>query len=403
MYRDMGIMSVESIRSEIKELSEEIIKIRRQLHSNPELSYQEHQTSDFIASYLESLGLETRRNVGGTGLTCDLQGSPGGITLGFRADMDALPIEEQTGVPYSSKNSGIMHACGHDAHVAILLGAANILSKHRRELRNNIRLIFQPGEEDLSRGGALPMIEDGALDNPHVDHVFGLHIQGSLPSGSVSVSPGPIMAAPDSFEIKVKGKSGHGSSPDKALDPIFVSTQVINAIYGLRARFIDQRKPFSVSVCTIHAGTKDNIIPDELVMTGTMRTLDAELREMAKAKITGLVSSISESYGATGSVKFKEGTYPVTVNDPHETKMVREILSGIPDLMITETPPTLGAEDVSRFLELAPGCYFFLGSMNEAEGFTFPNHSSKFQVDDDVLQFGVESFVRLALEYNASV
>ena len=289
-----------------------------------------------------------------------------------------------------------MHACGHDNHVAMLLGAASIISRHRDQLKNNIKLIFQPAEEDGGIGGALPMIEDGALDNPKVDSVFGLHIMTNYPSGTFALRKGPIMAAPDHLLITIRGKGGHGSAPEETVDPIFIGAQVINALYGIRARYLSQSKPLVISVCMINAGTKDNIIPDELRMEGTIRTLDETLRSEVKKKITEIVSQLVKSYGAVPTIKFKENAYPVTYNDPTQTDKVRTALSNIGGTKVLDIDPIMGGEDVSRFLEKAPGTFYFLGTRNEKKGIIYPNHSSKFTSDEDVLALGVISHVMIA-------
>jgi carboxypeptidase Ss1 len=313
--------------------------------------------------------------------------------------MDALPVIEETGLPFASKVKGVMHACGHDNHVAMLLAAARIISRHRDELKSNVKLLFQPAEEDGGMGGALPMIEAGALENPRVESVFGLHIMSNYPSGTLALRKGPIMAAPDHMYITVKGKGGHGSAPDETIDPIFIGAQVINALYGIRSRYVSQTKPLVLSVCMVASGTKDNIIPDELRLEGTIRTLDENLRAEIKKKITEIISPLVESFGATPTIKFKENAYPVTYNDPEKTEKVRTVLSGIKGAKVLDIDPIMGGEDVSRFLEKAPGTYYFLGTKNEKKGTVYPNHSSRFTSDEDVLPLGVLSLVLIAFNF----
>ena len=392
-------MNIEILRKEMDEYNEELIKMRRYLHENPELSYQEANTAKYAADKLRSFGVEVREHVGGTGVVGLIRGKTGRITIGLRADMDALPIEEQTGLPFASKNKGIMHACGHDSHTAMLLAAAYILSKHRDELDGNVKFLFQPAEEDGGKGGALPMIEDGALENPHVDHVFGLHVLGDFPAGTFAIRGGAIMAAPDGFKITVHGKGGHGSAPADAIDPIYIGSNIINALYGVRSRFIDQRKPVTISVCSVHSGTKDNIIPDNLEMFGTLRTLDEDLRALIKKKIGDTAASVANAFGASAETEFKENAYPVTYNDPEITEKVRSVLESIKGMKVIETEPLMGGEDVSRFLQKAPGTYYFLGTRNEKKGMIYPNHSPRFTVDEDYLKYGALSHVLVAMHF----
>ena len=389
-------MDQATIISETEDIKGEVIRIRRHLHENPELSFYEKNTAHFIADHLRNLSIEVRTRVGGNGVVGLIPGKNPTRTIALRADMDALPVMEETGLPFSSKVSGVMHACGHDNHVAMLLGAASIISRHRDELKNNVKLIFQPAEEDGSIGGAMPMIEDGALENPKVNNVFGIHIMSNYPSGTFALRSGPIMAAPDHFHIKIRGKGGHGSAPDETIDPVFISAQVINALYGIRARYMSQSRPLVISVCMINAGTKDNIIPDELRMEGTIRTLEENMRSDVKKKITDIISQLVKSYGAESTIKFKDNAYPVTYNDPEQTDKVRKLLSEIKGAKVLDIDSIMGGEDVSRFLEKAPGTFYFLGTRNEKKGLIYPNHSSKFTSDEDVLPLGIMSLVMIA-------
>ncbi len=392
-------MDVNKYMADVMEYNDRMIEIRRKIHENPELSYNEFQTAKLIAETLKSFNIEVKENVGGTGIVGLLMGTEGKTTIGLRADMDALPVTEETGVAYASKNKGIMHACGHDTHVAMLLCAAYVLSKHRDELRGNIKFLFQPAEEDGGRGGALPMIEAGALENPHVDHVFGLHILNDFPIGTIALKPGAEMACPDSLKVILHGRGGHGSDPANTIDPIFIGTQIINAIYGIRSRYIDQREPVTISICSLHSGTKDNIIPDDLIMEGTIRTFNENVRLKIKKSINDMVKSISLAYGATAEISFKNDAYPVTYNDPEITGEVIKLLSGIRGIKVVDSGLLLGGEDVSRFLDKAPGTYYLLGTKNDAKGLIYSNHSSKFNVDEDYLKFGSLTHVDVAMYF----
>jgi carboxypeptidase Ss1 len=396
----MPFSDSQNLLKEIKQYENEIIRIRRQIHSNPELSYHEYETAKLVAQKLRSLGIEVKPNVGGTGVVGLLKGGEKGKTVGLRADMDALPILENVDLPFKSKNSGVMHACGHDTHVAMLLGAAMLLTKNKDELSGSVKFLFQPAEEQGGLGGALPMIRDGAMQG--VNYVFGLHIGDDWPSGTFALRGGPLMAAPDSFKIRIIGRGGHGSHPNDTIDPIYVATQVITAIQGITSRMIDQTKPLVISVCSIHSGTKDNIIPDEAFLEGTIRTLDEKTRKEAKTTFSKIVNSICNTYGAKCEIEMMRDAYPVTVNDPRVTEQVFDVLRAIEGTKTVECDPIMGGEDMSRFLQKAPGTFYFLGTKNVKKGCVAPNHSSKFKVDEDVLKFGAVSLAKLAFEFGAS-
>ena len=391
----------DTLLNDVKDFENEIIKIRREVHQNPELSYKEFETSKLVAQKLRSLGIEVKEGVGGTGVVGVLKGEgKKGKMVALRADMDALPVSESVDVPFKSKNQGVMHACGHDTHVAMLLGAAMLLAKHKNELSGSVKFLFQPAEEHGGRGGAEPMIEEGVMKG--VDYVFGLHIETDWPAGTFSLRGGPIMASPDSFKIRIIGRGGHGSRPDNTVDPIYVSTQVISAIQGITSRLIDQRRPLVISVCSIHSGTKDNIIPDDAFLEGTIRTLDEKTRKEAKATFVKIVTSVCKTYGARCEIQMMKDAYPVTVNDPEVTKQVFASLKRIKGTKTVECEPRMGGEDMSRFLQRAPGTFYFLGTKNQKKGCVAPNHSSKFKVDEDVLKYGAVSLANLALEFSVS-
>ncbi|HME19266.1 MAG TPA: carboxypeptidase CpsA [Nitrososphaerales archaeon] len=385
--------------AEARAVEPEMIKTRRAVHQKPELSYHEVATAKLVADRLESLGIKVRRGVGGTGVVGVLKGAKKGRVVGLRADMDALPVDETSDVEFKSKVKGVMHACGHDTHVAMLLAAARILSEHRDELHGTVKFLFQPAEEHGGRGGAKPMIEDGAMKDPKVDYVFGLHIGDTYHSGELAVKPGAIMAAPDSFKIRVVGKGGHGAYPHETVDPVYIAAQVILALQGVSGRMIDPVQPFVVSVCSVHAGTKDNIIPDDALLEGTIRTLDKETRRRAKSKVGDVVAAVAKAFGGRAEVSFMEDAYPVTYNDPKTSEKVAEVLGRIPGAKVKLAEQVLGGEDFSRFLEEAPGAFYFLGTRNEAKGCVHPNHSSKFKVDEDVLKLGAASLAMLAMEF----
>jgi carboxypeptidase Ss1 len=352
-----------------------------------------------VARELGQAAIDVKTKVGGTGVVGTLNGAKPGRTVALRADMDALPLHELSGEPFASKKKGLMHACGHDSHVAMLLGAAKILASHRAELSGTVKFLFQPAEESGGTGGATPMIRDGALERPRVDYVFGLHIFSDFPSGTFALRPGPMMAASDAFRIRVLGRGGHGSAPHQTVDPIFVAAQVITALQGIKSRMVDPVEPSVVSVCAIHSGTRNNIIPDDAVLEGTMRTLTDGTRRKVAVLVPRIATAVCRSFGAGCEVEVKHG-YPVTKNDPAVAEDVSKLLGSIQGTRTLDIPPRMVAEDFSYYLQRVPGCYYFLGTRNEKKGCVSPNHSSKFKVDEDVLKYGSASLAMLAFEFS---
>jgi carboxypeptidase Ss1 len=385
--------------AEAKRIEPQIIADRRIVHQNPELAYHEEGTARFVAQRLGSLGIEVKTGVGGTGVIGLLKGARPGRVVALRADMDGLPVEELADVEFRSKVKGAMHACGHDTHVAMLLGAARILAENRDQLRGAVKFLFQPAEEHGGRGGALPMIEAGAMKNPKVDFVFGLHIEGLRKAGEFGVREGAIMAAPDTFRVKVIGKGGHGSAPHQTVDPIYVAAHLIMGLQGISSRMMDPVRPFVISVGAVHSGTKENIIPDFATLEGTIRTLDEKTRRSAKAKVEEVSRGVCRTFGARAEVEFEKDAYPVTVNDPRATAAAVKVLKKMRGMKVKTIEPVLGGEDFSRFLQKAPGTFYFLGANNPAKGCVYPNHSSKFKVDEDVLKLGAASLAMLAWEF----
>jgi carboxypeptidase Ss1 len=384
--------------TEFEDIRSEVVSLRRRVHEHPELSYHEKNTARLIAATLRDLNIEVHEGVGGTGVMGVLRGSSAGKVVALRADMDALPVKEENDhLPFKSKNEGVMHACGHDSHVAMLLGAAMLLERRRNKLHGVVKFLFQPAEEDAGRGGALPMIEAGAMKDPKVDYVFGLHVFSNYASGVFALRPGALMAAPDHFKIVVTGRGGHGSEPHKTVDPIFISAQLVVALQGIRSRLVDQTEPFVLTIASFHSGTRNNIIPSEAVLEGTIRTLNEKKRARAKELLESISQSVCSMFGASVRTEFIENAYPVTVNDVDVTKEVFEVLRGINQTV--ECGVVMGGEDFSRFLEQAPGTYYFLGTFNESKGCVHPNHSSKFDVDEDILVYGSVSLAELALRF----
>jgi carboxypeptidase Ss1 len=388
--------------SEAKQIEPEIVETRRELHRHPELSYKEDGTSQFVAQRLRKLGIEVKKGVGGTGVLGVLRGGKKGLVVALRADMDALPVQETSDVPFRSEVEGVMHACGHDTHMAMLLGAAKLLSDHKGDLCGTVKFLFQPAEEHGGRGGALPMIEAGVMKDPKVDYVFGLHIDGARRSGEFGVKGGAIMAAPDTFKVKIIGKGGHGSAPHETVDPVYIAAHVILALQGVSSRMINPVRPFVITVGAVHAGTKENIIPDFALLQGTIRTLDEATRKLAKRKVDEVAKGVCRAFGGSAEVEFEEDAYPVTVNDPQATERAIKVLKRIPGAKVKRAEAIMGGEDFSRFLQEAPGTFYFLGTKNPAKGCVYPNHSAKFKVDEEVLKLGTASLAMLAFEFGKS-
>jgi len=389
-----------SFLDEATELEDYLIRIRRKIHASPELAYHEQETAALVASELRRAGIHVETRVGGTGVVGVLEGDAPGRTVALRADMDALPIQEHSGEAFASKSEGVMHACGHDSHIAMLLGAARILASHRADLKGTVKFLFQPAEEAAEKGGgAKPMIEAGVLERPKVDYVFGLHIFSNFPSRTFALRPGPLMAASGTFRIRVLGRGGHGSAPHQTIDPIFVAAQLITALQGIRSRMVDPVEPSVVSVCSVHSGTRNNIIPDDAILEGTMRTVDDATKRRVASLIRRISYSVCRTFAARCEVEI-EDAYPVTVNNPVVEAKVFRVLSTIPGTRTTEVPPLLVAEDFSFYLRKAPGTYYFLGTRNESKGCVNPNHSSRFRVDEDVMKYGADSLALLAYEFS---
>jgi carboxypeptidase Ss1 len=393
------VLKLTDFLKDARKIESEIIETRREIHQNPELAYKEKATSKLVADRLKTLGLGVKTGIGGTGVMAVLQGPKSGKVVALRADMDALPIEELADIDFKSQVKGVMHACGHDTHVAMLLGTARLLANRKDELAGTVKFLFQPAEENGGKGGAKPMIQAGVMDNPKVDYVFGLHIDNDLNSGTLGFRGGPIMASPDTFEIKVIGRGGHGAYPHETVDPVYVAAQVIIALQGVSGRMIDPVQPFVITIGSIHSGTKENIIPDQAILQGTLRTLDEKTRKLAKAKIAQVARGVSKAFGAKAEVDFERDAYPVTVNDVQVTEQAMKIIKKIPRTKVRVREPIMGGEDFSRFLHEAPGTFYFLGTHNPAKGCVHPNHSPRFKVDEDVLKLGTASLAMLAEEF----
>lgn len=379
-----------------KELSLAIIDWRRQIHANPELAYEEVETSRLVASLLETWGYEVKTNVAKTGVVGLLRGKEK-KTLALRADMDALPIDEMNEVPYKSKVPGKMHACGHDAHVAMLLGAAKILSELKGDINGNIKLIFQPAEE--GGNGALRMIEEGVLENPKVDAIFGIHVWSNLSSGTIGIKEGPLLAATGELKIKVKGKGGHGAHPEQAIDPIIVASSIVINMQSIVSRNVDPLEAAVISITAFNSGQAFNVIPEEATLLGTYRTMKKEIREIIKKRINDIVHGICSAYGTKCETELNDIT-PPTINHPDMSRLAKKVAeNAFGKEKVVEPKPSMGGEDFAYYLERVPGAFLLLGTGNSEKGTDKPHHNPHFNVDEDVLWMGTALHALLALKY----
>ena len=362
----------------------ELSRIRRHFHENPELGFEEFRTSAHIADLMEGLGLEVRRSVAQTGVVALLRGGKPGKTVAIRADIDALPVQELNDVPYKSKTPGKMHACGHDVHITAAIGAAMLLAQHRESLAGNVKFIFQPAEE--TPGGAEPMIQDGALENPKVDAIVGGHVWGSLDSGVVEVLPGPIMASSDIIRLTIHGKGGHAAQPHTTIDPIVIGSEIVGALQKIVSRQTDPTEAAVISICLFRAGDTFNVIPNSAYLEGTVRTLNNALRREISQKIESVIRGITEPYGATYELDYTF-SYPATINDPGVTESVRQSAAKIlgAENVRTAARASMGAEDFAYYLLAVPGTYIRIGVRNAVKGITHDIHHPQFDIDEDVL------------------
>lgn len=392
---------VTKIRQEVDELLPGIIADRRHLHENPELGFQEFKTAEFVRQRLEQLGVEDiRTGIGGTGVTGLVKGTAEGAgrNVLVRADMDALPILEENEVDYASTNPGVMHACGHDGHTAILMGLARLLMDRRDQFSGTVKLCFQPAEE-LPPGGAQAMIKEGVMNEPPIEAVFGLHLANETPVGKILVGSGPVMAAADGYTITIHGKGGHGAYPHGCIDPVVIGAQIVVALQSVVSRNTDPMDSAVVSNCVFQSGDAFNVIPDTAVLKGTVRTFKAETRDLMEERITEIAKTIAEGMGASATVDYVRG-YPATINDEAMTELAREsAAAAVGEENVIAKPPAMGAEDMSYFQLEAPGSYFFVGSRNEEKGYKWGHHHPKFDIDEESLGHGLTAVAMNVLTY----
>ncbi len=383
---------MDEVRSLIRESAEEIIKFRRDLHQIPEPGYTEKKTSAYVTERLSRLGLDVQTGIARFGVVGTRTYPETGKTLLLRSELDALPITEETGLPFTSTHEGAMHACGHDGHMAMVLGAATVLTKLKPDLAGCIKFLFQPAEE--GPGGAKPMIEEGVMESPKVDYALGCHLWPGLAEGRVGVKAGPLMAAMDRFDLTIKGKGGHGAMPHLCIDALEIGTQIVNALQRIVSRHMNPLNPTVITVGEFKSGTTFNIIPETAFMSGTTRTFDPEIWKSWAERIDKVVKGVCQAMGATYELDYQPG-YPVTANDPWMAGKVREITGGIVGTEnVVEPEPTMGGEDMSFYLERSQGCFFFLGVGHDG---CAPLHNPRFDFNEDVLMTGIEIYCRAAL------
>lgn len=385
------------LEPDVQALAADLSSIRRQIHQHPELGFQEVETARLVVSSLQGLGLDIQTEVARTGVVATLDGARPGRTVLVRADMDALPVAEDSAAPYKSKHDGIMHACGHDGHTAVLVGLARVLAAKRDQIAGTVKLVFQPAEE--GPGGAEPMIAAGVLENPKVDAALGFHLWNNLPVGQIGVRPGPVMASTDQVDIIVHGKGGHGAKPHLSVDAVVVASHVVTALQSIVSRMVNPLHSAVITIGTINGGFRHNIIAPQVEMSGTVRTYDKALREEMPRRIERLVRGVCDSMGATFEMHYHR-VYPTTVNDPGMTALVdaaaRKVVG---DANVLAVEPSMGGEDMSYFLDAVPGCYFFLGSANPEKGLDQPHHSPAFDFDEGALPIGVQVLQQSVFDY----
>lgn len=388
-----------NIKEEVNEVREEVIRLRRHFHENPELGYEEYDTARFIKQYLEQLGLECC-TVAKTGVCAVIYGDkPEGKTVLLRADMDALAVKEQTGLPFSSKNSGVMHACGHDSHIAILLTTAKLLVKHRHQLQGNVKLMFQPNEEEA---GALDMIMEGILENPKVDSAFALHLWSPIASGRVGLSSGPVLGTTEEFELILHGKAGHTAMAHEACDTLLGACELVSEMQLLISREFNPLWPIAVVFGRIHGGTARNVVTDTVTLSGTIRFLfpdEKTNKPIVLKAFERIIQGVCDTHKLTYEVEYIPSN-PSLVNDPELVELVKENVKevyGVGDII--EEFRSLAGEDFAEVSQRVPSVMTFLGVYNEEKGTIYPHHHAKFDIDEDVLTLGVELQMRNVFSY----
>ena len=387
----------EALLAEARAIGHDLHNIFEDIHEHPELGNREDRTAALIRQRLAALGWEVA-HVAGTGTVGLLRGGGPGPTVAIRADIDALPITEETGLPYASRTPGVMHACGHDFHTAALLGAAQLLAKRRETLAGNVKLFFQPDEE--GDGGAARMIAAGCMEDPHVDAAFCCHVESGIPTGTVSVRSGPICAASNPFAITLRGRGSHGAKPHLGTDVIVAGAQIVTALQTIASRRTSPTEPVVVTVGTFHSGTAGNVLAETAELTGILRTMGGEARERVKGDFRSIVSGIAVAMGVEAEITIFE-SYPGCRNDPTMTELLRRAAGEVLGREnVWELPePSLGTDDFGYFSDAVPGCYYYVGVGSEAKGFTSPNHNPRFAADPEALPLAAAVHVQTVLDF----
>jgi amidohydrolase len=393
---------VEKIKNISKEAFPSLIQLRRELHQYPELAFDEFKTSERIAKELRKLRIDVKRPIAKTGVVGVLNKGTEGKTIALRADMDALPVLEQTNFPYKSKNEGIMHACGHDVHVACVVGAAKILTRLKDELPGKVKFIFQPSEE-VHPGGAKPMIEAKVLENPDVSGIFALHCDPAIPIGKIGVREGPTMAQAEDFDITIIGRGGHGARPHDGVDAIVVASQVIQALQTIVSRKINPLEPVVVSIGKMEGGSARNIICDKVILKGTARTLNKEVAKKIPGFLKEIISGITKSAGASFELNYYGG-YPILINHPKATNLARGTIAKLfgKEAIFELRRPMMGGEDFAYYLQKIPGSFLRLGIRNPKKDAIYPWHHPKFTVDEDAIKIGSAVLAGVAFDFLSS-
>lgn len=393
-------MVATTLRKDVDEILPGVVADRRHLHENPELAFEEHETAKFVTDRLKQLGVEDiKTGVGRTGVTGLIKGKKGdGNVVMLRADMDALPILEENDVDYKSKVDGKMHACGHDAHTAMLLGVARILMDRRDDFKGTVKVLFQPAEE-VPPGGAIEMIKDGALEDPHVDACLGLHVAADMPAGQIGVRSGPGSAGSDRFRAVIQGKGGHAARPHAAIDPVVIASQVVLALQTLVSRETDPMEAAVVSTTAIQAGDAFNVIPDTAELRGTVRTLSSEVRDHLAKRVPEVIEGVSKSLGAEVGVDFTLG-YPSLQNDQGMARITHEAaIDAVGEENVIEGELGMGGEDFSYFSLERPSCFFRSGTRNEERGIVWGHHHPKFDTEEEGFVNGMATMASAAMKY----
>ncbi len=383
----------DDLKQAVSTLTDKMISWRRDFHRHPEIGLKETRTAGIVAGHLEKLGLEVQTCIGETGVVGLLEGNRPGKTLMLRADMDALPIQEVNNVPYRSINNNLMHACAHDGHTAILMAVAELLVGRGYDFSGKVKFVFQPGEEGA--GGAVKMINDGVMENPVVDAILALHIFSVLPVGTVGVRSGAFMAGADRYNIKVLGEAGHGATPETAVDAIMISGHVLTSLQSLVSREISAQDQVVITIGQIEGGLAPNIICDEVTLRASVRTMSERTRESIPERLDRIVGGITSAFRGRHEVEHLGGVGPV-LNQPELAGIVRDVaVSVVGDEMVIEMRPIMGSDDLARFFEFAPGCYFGIGGRNKEKDFNHPHHHPRFDFDEDALSIGAETLSRV--------